>query len=314
MQKSHAKGEPFFTLTQNALCDGTYLDYAREMYGHKIYIPDMKDSERCLAEYMADASRRAKDAKLYPAEDVKEVNGRIQVAGQVSLMIINGLLGKVIFDKNPEREFYIEESFPLDWMYPHLEPHGLIMKINRQPLTEISEELVRRDRDYWVRLMDPMIGNWLNEDTPVKTIADFVEKVFLRGNLDEFDGDRRFARNGYTQQMFSKERSGIAGLYSWRLGVSPNCRPPSPEYLPKSETERLRMIKAADFAYRQSWALCPHSPEAVFRYVGFLENQNRFEDALLVADTAAKFPIDPQIQRQFQDLANRMRVSNQECD
>jgi len=35
-------------------------------------------------------------------------------------MTINGLLAKIIFDKNPNREFYIEESFPLDWMYPYL--------------------------------------------------------------------------------------------------------------------------------------------------------------------------------------------------
>ncbi|HOX04467.1 MAG TPA: hypothetical protein P5555_19690 [Candidatus Paceibacterota bacterium] len=47
---------------------------------------------------------------------------------------INALLARKLFDANPGREFYIEESFPLDWMYPHLSPHGLIMKIHRQPL------------------------------------------------------------------------------------------------------------------------------------------------------------------------------------
>ena len=71
-------------------------------------------------------------------------NGRVQVSGQVAVMSINGLLAKVIFDKNPDREFYIEESFPLDWMYPHLEPHGLIMKINRQPLAELPDDIVGR--------------------------------------------------------------------------------------------------------------------------------------------------------------------------
>ena len=33
MQKSHVNGDPFFTLTQNALADSTYLDYLRGMYG-----------------------------------------------------------------------------------------------------------------------------------------------------------------------------------------------------------------------------------------------------------------------------------------
>jgi hypothetical protein len=62
-------------------------------------------------------------------------------------MAINGLLTKVIFDKNPDHEFYVEESFPLDWMYPYLTPFGIIMKINRQPLAEITEDVVKKDHD-----------------------------------------------------------------------------------------------------------------------------------------------------------------------
>jgi hypothetical protein len=50
------------------------------------------------------------------------------------------------------------------------------------------------------------------------------------------------------------------------------------------------MAHEADFAFRQAWALCPYSPEAVFRYVNFLLEQNRGADALLVAETAAQMP------------------------
>ena len=50
------------------------------------------------------------------------------------------------------------------------------------------------------------------------------------------------------------------------------------------------MNDAADFAYRQSWALCPYSPETVVRYVNLLMSESRFSDALLVAETAAKMP------------------------
>ena len=68
----------------------------------------------------------------------------MQIGGQVSVMNINGLLTKVIFDHNPKNEFFVEESFPLKWMYPHLTPFGIIMKINRQPLPELTEEVVRQ--------------------------------------------------------------------------------------------------------------------------------------------------------------------------
>ena len=50
------------------------------------------------------------------------------------------------------------------------------------------------------------------------------------------------------------------------------------------------MNDEADFAFRQAWALCPYSPEAVFRYVNLLMSENRGADALLVAETAAKMP------------------------
>jgi len=48
------------------------------------------------------------------------------------------------------------------------------------------------------------------------------------------------------------------------------------------------MRDAADFAFRQALALCPSSPETVYRYVNFLMNGKRFDDALLLADLARK--------------------------
>jgi hypothetical protein len=57
------------------------------------------------------------------------------------------------------------------------------------------------------------------------------------------------------------------------------------------EVEKDRMARATDFAFRQAWALCPTSLEAVFRYTNFLLKQNRNSDALLVASTCLK--LDP---------------------
>jgi Flp pilus assembly protein TadD len=48
------------------------------------------------------------------------------------------------------------------------------------------------------------------------------------------------------------------------------------------------MATEADLAFRQAFALCPYSPEVVFRYVGLLLQNGRKQDALLVATTASK--------------------------
>lgn len=297
MQKSQVDGDPFFTLTQNALADGTYLDYLRSMYGDKIYIPTSKDLQKCYEDYMADAKQRLQNHQLKPGEDVKVTgDGLVQISGQVAVMQINGLLTKIIFDRNSNREFYVEESFPLDWMYPYLEPHGLIMKINRQPLAELPGDIVNQDHDYWTNCVTPMIGGWLNDDASVSDVAAFVEKVYLRHNFSGFDGDPRFVQNAYSHTMFSKERSSIAGLYAWRAQHASDA------------TEKERMNNEADFAFRQAWALCPYSPEAVFRFVNLLLSQNRVSDALVVAETAAKFPSTTGIDvRQMQNLVDQLK-------
>ncbi len=279
MCKSHVNADPFFTLTQNALADGTYLDYLRSMYGDKIYIPTAEDSQKCFQDFMEDVQKRMQNHQLKPGEDVtQDSKGNLQMSGQVGVMEINALLAKVIFDKNPGHEFYIEESFPLDWMYPYLEPHGLIFKINHQPLPGLSDEIVGQDHDYWRSLVRPMIGDWLNDDTPVEQVAAFAKKTFGKQDFSGFTGDPRFIQNTYSHRTFSKLRSSIAGLYAWRLKQATDA------------SEKERMAGEADFAFRQAWALCPDSTEAIFRYVNLLIEQKRVADALVVGETAAQMP------------------------
>ena len=279
MEKSQVNADPFFLLTQNALADGTYLDYLQSMYGDKIYIATHQDSQKCFQDYTEDAKRRLQNHQLKPGEDVKlGSDGQIQVSGQVAVMAINGLLAKVIFDRNTNREFYVEASFPLDWMYPYLEPHGLILKINRQPLWELSGETARRDHDYWTKYVTPLIGDWLNDDTSVQDVTQFDEKVFLRHDFTGFTGDLGVVQNDYVSRMFSYERSNIANLYVWRMNHA------------ASADEKERMAREADFAFRQALALCPSVKENVSRYTDFLKGQHRDSDATLVNEMARQFP------------------------
>jgi hypothetical protein len=64
------------------------------------------------------------------------------------------------------------------------------------------------------------------------------------------------------------------------------------------------MTRAADFAFCQAFALCPYSPEAVFRYTTLLTNLNRLDDALLLAKTCEKLEPD---NGQFTGLAQKLR-------
>ena len=248
----------------------------------EIYTPTPEDSQRCLQEYLTDAERRLQLNQLKPMEDVRVApDGKVQVSGQVAVMSINGLLTRLIFDRNPKNEFFVEESFPLDWMYPYLTPFGIIMKINRQPLAELSEDVLRQDHSFWSNYSERLVGNWVTYDTPVKQICDWVEKVYLRRDFTGFTGDRKFIRDDQAQKAFSKLRSSIAGIYAWRFN-DPNNHSPAVQQ---------RMLKEAEFAFRQAFALCPYSPEAVFRYCNLLMSLRRFDEALLLASTCKR--LDP---------------------
>jgi tetratricopeptide (TPR) repeat protein len=265
----------------------------------EIYTPSSEDSQKAFQDYMEDAQQRIIHDQMHPneprqvkpGEDVHVDNsGHVQVQGQVAVMAINGLLTKTIFDHNPGNEFFVEESFPLDWMFPNLTPFGVIMKINRDPVPVLLEDVIKRDHEFWAKYSERLIGNWITYDTPVTNITAFVEKVYMHHDYTGFKGDLKFIRDDQGQKAFSKLRSSIAGIYSWRLGQPPSGGPPSPQYM-ATGANRDMIEREADFAYKQAFAFCPYSPEAVYRYVQLLVNLHRAADALAVAETAQR--LDP---------------------
>jgi tetratricopeptide (TPR) repeat protein len=367
VQDQHFDRRDCYLITQNALADGTYLDYLRAQYNrsqqvdppffreflkyvlgiplgensaivrgiseasyrvldvpftrlgakieanrraqgvyppNEIYIPSPDDSQACFQQYTEDVARRQQIGQLKPGEDVHNDNGRVQVSGQVAVMMINGLLCRVIFDHNPTNEFYVEESFPLDWMYPYETPAGIIMKINRNPVTSYTAEIFKKDHEFWSRYSERLIGNWITYKTSVKEIADFAQKVYLGNNYATYKGDRKFIRDDDAQKAFSKLRSSIAGMYAWRLG-----RDCPPEFAPKNSADLQALVNETDFAFKQAFAYCPYSPEAVFRYVNFLLQFNRLDDAAIVAQTCLKLdPFNDQVKnliRQLQEFKSQ---------
>jgi tetratricopeptide (TPR) repeat protein len=102
-------------------------------------------------------------------------------------------------------------------------------------------------------------------------------------------------------------------MYYWRM--SAQC---PPEYRQKSAASQAALIKETEFAFKQAFAFCPYSPEAVYRYVNFLLQMastevsmghddragHYFDDAILVGETCQK--LDP-FNTQITDLINTVK-------
>lgn len=332
-----------YIITQNALADETYLDYIRAHYYRsmqkdepffqnlitakwlrwltvpldnyftqlgarveakrraegvypqkEIYIPMPMDFYEAYRSYMNDAMERAERGQLKSGEIFDPATKT--VTGQGAVMGINGLLTKLIFDKNPEHEFFVEESFALDWMYPYLTPYGIILKLNRKPLETFSQEIIDKDHEFWCQYMERLCGNWITYDTTIDELCDFAERVYLRGDFTDFKGDMKFLRDDDAQKAFSKLRSAGTGLYWWRVNYA------------TSASEQSRLLKEAEFAGKQAFAICPFSPEALYKLVNVLAIQNRFAEAKKLIMTTLAF--DPE-NRAIEDLYVRLETMEQ---
>jgi len=300
----------------------------------EIYIPSPDDLQNCFRGYLEDLARRAQLGQLRPGETPPDpVSGQVQISGQYEVMYINGLICKVIFDNNPTNSFYVEESMPLDWMYPYETPHGIIMKINRDPLPELSDDVFKLDHEFWTKYSARLCGNWITYDTTVQDIANFVDRTYVQNNYQGYTGDRAFVRDDDAQKAFSKLRSSQAGVYAWRCGFPGTTPPCPPEFHQKTAASQAALMRETEFAFKQAFAFCPYNSEVVSRYVNYLlqnaqteemtghpdQANHHFDDAILVAKTCQKLdPFNSQITnmissvQSFKDQsAQRLQTYNQ---
>jgi len=156
----------------------------------------------------------------------------VQVSGQVAVMMINGLLCKVIFDQNPTNEFYIEESFPLDWMYPYETPFGIIMKINRQPLPSLPESSSSRITNSGANTPERLIGNWITYDTSVKEIPNSPKKFTCGIIMPASPATANSFRDDTAQK--ASPSSAVPSPGFMPSALARNARA---EYRPKNDTE-----------------------------------------------------------------------------
>lgn len=151
-------GEQHIVVTQNALADGRYLDFVKDLYGERMSTLTQDESQRAFADYVSDAQKRLEHDQQFPdepkqvlpGEDIKIVDGKVQVSGQTAVMAINERLLQMLMQKNPEMSFAIEESFPLRGTYADSLPLGPLMELNaRNDQNAFTADRASQSLDYW---------------------------------------------------------------------------------------------------------------------------------------------------------------------
>jgi len=177
--ESHVGGRPILTLTQNALADTSYLNYLNSMYGSRMSVPTPADSQQAFQQYMTAAQKRLQQDALLPGEQVQMNAGRVQVSGQTAVMQINGLLVLKTLEKNPGRDFYLEESFAVQMLNPHMEPCGPIFRLHREAREGLGKGLIQANHLYWTDFLQEIFGERVASITNLDAVL-----LYLDGNYD----------------------------------------------------------------------------------------------------------------------------------
>jgi len=112
-------------------------------------------------------------------------------------------LVKVIVEHNPKQECYLEESLTTDAIYPYLSPHGLIFKLNHEPLSALPVTEMDADRAFWSKQFAMMLGDWLKRrGHDVLTVAAGTDEGLKRPLplqivVDKAGGYRLYAQRHY---------------------------------------------------------------------------------------------------------------------
>jgi tetratricopeptide (TPR) repeat protein len=165
-QRAGVKRDPNFDrrdlyiITQNGVGEPLYRKYLADHYG-----PDRPKPANAFERWLGRGTIYPEKPLIFPTE--AEINSAVEKEmneaaknGSPEPSIPHSVVTRLIWEKNRDaHEFFVEESFPLEWSYDHAEPQGLVYKIHREPLKEIPPESVRADFEFWNAYSQKLLSN-----------------------------------------------------------------------------------------------------------------------------------------------------------
>jgi tetratricopeptide (TPR) repeat protein len=341
-----------YIITQNALADQTYMNYIRGHYDtgrekmdrwyhrllgrDKLYpkeplrLPNDNEFNLIFSEVVQAAQNNPQSGVTFLRDNMGKVV-RASVQGVEGVFAINGAIAKWIFEMNKAKHsFYVEESYPIPWMYPYLEPFGLFMKLNKEPIKEIPREVVKRDMALWTRLDAELMANpkFLRDDVARKSFSKLRSSIggvylfrgmhreaekSLQQALDFYPASAE-ARSRLTECLVNQGRFDAAHAIceEW-LKLDP-FNPAPQDVLAKVSAMRLLIRKEAELA--ALYPACKNDPQFVLQYAGVLRERGKPAEADRAIDEFLDRAATPsalwlEFIQQFYVPANRLdRIEN----
>ena len=186
-------------ITQNGLADGKYLSVIRDRLGDRVDIP----SEEELTDAFRKFVEGVQSGRIDAPNAMKFKDGKVTITGAQAVMRLNELLATKIFNGNKGKHaMYVEESYPIVWMYDYMTPHGLVMKLNAEKPGATSNEEVRDNDEFWDWMTKRLLAD--------QQFANRRAEPWRKAADGEWDPDHRMG-----VRAFAKLRLTHARLYRW---------------------------------------------------------------------------------------------------
>ncbi|MEI8294320.1 MAG: DUF2723 domain-containing protein [bacterium] len=176
-----------YIITQNGVGEPLYRKYLADHYG-----TDRPKPSNAFERWLGRAEAYPAKALVFPSEQeitdaVSKEMEACTAQEPADSTLPHSVVSRLIWEKNCDaHEFFVEESFPMEWSYDYAEPHGLVYRINREPLKDIAPDVVKRDFEFW------------------------------NGYIVKLKNDPGYAKDYDAQRSFSKLRASTGNLYRHR--------------------------------------------------------------------------------------------------
>ena len=268
------EGENHVVITQNGLADATYMDYLRFIYGDRLNLPSPEQVQSAYQAYVADYQTRLAHDQQFPDEPKQVLPGE-NVGSDAGA-------GWTAAIKQGDES--IQVSGQVSCMMINERILQMILQANPDSPFGLEESFPLKSTYAEAAPLGPIMElrapddqNALSDDTASATLAYWQDRV------QQVLADPAAADSPNWLRAYSKLTDAQANLFAAH-GLNAQ----------------------AEQAFQLSLQLCPYATDAAFGYVNLLTSQNRAEEALAVAQSAAN--ADPSSQP-LQNLVGRLQSS-----
>lgn len=180
-----------YIITQNALGESNYMKYLRDHYTTARPAP-----KNAFEKWLGRENTYPKETILLPSPEecevlTKEAEKAAPENARKDYSFDMGTVLKWIWEKNKDKhDFFIEESFPIEWTYDYAIPYGLVYQLNKTKLDQIPPDAVAKDfafwKDYKARLLDnPAYANDYDAQRSFSKLRQTMGNIYRYRKMNE---------------------------------------------------------------------------------------------------------------------------------